>query len=443
MRGETFKILAGMLALRQFTGAELADATGVNPHTVNSWIRRKASEGKFVVEEGREHGGKGRPRIIWAVREEDVEDLRREVADLSSMPQTQREISTEDEAAEAFADTDVRDGIRYHMRRVARAESQAERGKELDKAHHWYQHERERLQDWIDAGFVCPEDVSSEVTELGQWLEGLTVSVDKLLGLDRKLRGVEAFADWLERAISAWFAPDGPLFDAFAPLSFRLSDDGNRRQSLTSNLMILLETAENVATVPRERLLCALLMVLPRLTDPEAYRALCDVFARVGHDALGEAIQHRMENVHDIARQRKFIYQTLAGLEQHTPLLRNRIIGAWVDGLLTHRLYSPLYIVLLLLCLEHRPQADPSRLMVDKIEELDLLRMGINESSEEWLAVNQEVQHLTGYLEGHAERLLSLAQDAQERAARSVTDMTFELADQFTLLFAPSAFATR
>ena len=40
MSGETFKILAGMLALERFTGAELAEATEVNPHTVNSWLQR-------------------------------------------------------------------------------------------------------------------------------------------------------------------------------------------------------------------------------------------------------------------------------------------------------------------------------------------------------------------------------------------------------------------
>ncbi|WP_108880720.1 hypothetical protein [Anderseniella sp. Alg231-50] len=193
MSGEKFKIIAGMLALQRFTGAELAEASGVNPHTVNSWLRRKARDGKFICEESRQAIKKGRPRIVWKVREEHLEMLRDEIAILSAMPHTQREASTQEEAAAAFEDNEIRDGIRYHLKRAAKAEDASERERELKKASLWYRHEKERLLDWINMGFNCPDDIREDMIELRQVLQGLSVNVDKL-GLDHKFRRAEGFA---------------------------------------------------------------------------------------------------------------------------------------------------------------------------------------------------------------------------------------------------------
>ncbi len=170
-----------------------------------------------------------------------------------------------------------------------------------------------------------------------------------------------------------------------------------------------METAENVATLPRDQLLCALLIVIPRLREPEAFQSICDVFDEIGYDALAAAIEYRMANTRDAKRQKAFIYQALAGLNQYPALLRNHRIGSWVDSLFTHRLYSPLHIVPLLGCLEHRPHSDPERISTEKISDLKHAKDLIATNDESWQRAIDGFEHATEAIKTDTDKLIERA----------------------------------
>lgn len=434
--GEQFTIMAGALALTQFTARELREATEVNPYTVNSWIQRNAKAGRYVEkapDQPTRYGGRGRPPIVYRLRQADIEDLRAQVAQLSAMADAQGDVFTAEEAEEAFADTEIRDTIEYYLRQATRSEDRSERTALLGKAHDLHVHETERLQEWADAGHAVPIILTRKLKDCSKHLKGLEIYVDQI-GFDRKLRSIDDFADWLARGIDNWCAPTGIQPAGFSPLNFAIPDSGDRRTSLADNLMVLLETAEHVGTVPRDHLLSALLMALPRVSEADAYQAICDAFRASGHDAIGHALENRLRYAHDDLCLHRFIHHSLTGLMEYPELLQNPRIGAWVRGLLANRFDPGGAIVRILMCLE-RLNSGYQRIIGERQSEIERVIARIDTPDDNWRKVNSGIEARQNAQREAAERYL---QELSLRTAGERDEATSGMVGTFLGFFAPT-----
>ncbi|MDW3224704.1 MAG: hypothetical protein R8G34_17790 [Paracoccaceae bacterium] len=440
MSGETYKILAGMLALEEFTGAQLAKATGVNPHTVNSWLRRSSNKGRYVVSLGTNSPSRGRPRKIWRLRDEEADAIRQELGALAGLPQTERELSDAESARRAFEDPDIRRDIHYHLSQAERAEFKEERDHALKKAFEWYDFETQRLKEWTDSGYVPPEAVAEEMARLNRQIAGMKISVEKLGSI--AMRGVDGFADWFEEAIEHWFSDEAARQKAFHPLVPTQSENDNPREDLHDTLWIILETAEECSIIRQDYLICGLLMAMARIENANAYLVIADVFCKLGYDTVGRALHARLNAAHGNERTQRFMHQALIGLAEDPAMLQDSIIGNWVDSLMSHRLYNPFLCLSLLQCLERRDQVDLMRLAREKRYELRQLRQIIEGNSDAWDQINRGISRDQGEFTLQIDRMLSLGNALQETgmsefAAAFEQPKSNALADRFKAFFAP------
>lgn len=400
MSGETYKLLAGILALEEFTNAQLAEATGVNPHTVNSWLRRSNKAGRYVADGGtHDSAARGRPRKIWQLREEDAEDIRRELASLAGLPQTERDLSDTDDAQQAFEDPDIRSDIYHHISRAEQAVSEIEREGALAKAQKWYDFETERLGAWEASGYTPPREVAEEMSRLQRRIQGLRFHMERLGNM--AFRGVDGFAEWFEEAIDRWFDDDTPSDRAFDPLITVGFDAQHKQQGLQSALHIILATSEECSIISQDYLICGLIMAMARVRSSEAYMAIADVLEDLGYEIVGDALNVRLKAAHDNDSTHRFIHQALVGLAENPAMLQNQTIGAWADGLLSHRLYKSHLCLSLLQCLDRREQVDIRRLAREKHAELTSLRHAIVNEAEVWRDMNR------GLARNHEEEVLT------------------------------------
>ena len=404
MKAERFRILAGILALRRFTAAELAAATGVNGNTIGSALRRQTSLGRFLQDTGETLRTKsGRPQKIWCIREDKLAEARALFDEVSGPALTRGEAA--EAAAAAFADRDTRLMIRRHLLLASKARDPETRHEELEEAQDWLEHERERLADWTGEGFAIPDHVAAEMEELEAWFAGFDLNVDRL-GFERHSWDPSHMTDWLTTGLERWFSPmAGPSLDAFHPLRLAPSADVGQERALVSQLLTVLKTADRLATVPLDWLLLALLMALPRLHDRRARNVVCDVLEQIGFDRVGRALQDHTEKAHNTPGMRRTVLHVLFALIDFPALLQNPTVLAWFTKLRVSKLWSEDHVGVYIRALEHLPDGDTMREVREREDDLRRWLDRLQHSDENWGRLTDGINDI-GAISGRIRRLL-------------------------------------
>lgn len=389
---ETYRLLAGVISLKEFTSADLADATGVNPSTTKSWLQRSAGGKRYVFRAGQNKNrtGRGRPAVLWKVREEFADSIRDEIGRLSSMAEVSRALTSQEEADKAYADEGFRESIRFHLFQAERAESEDARKTAIEKAQKWFDFELDRLVPWRDLGFEIPKDVRKEIANLHFRLVGLSRRVDALQNI--AFDGLLEMASFLHESIEKWCAMGGRDCSAFAPLSFEPNEDDDIRHSLAEVLNVILQTAEQVTKVKQSQVLCALLVVLARIQPRAAHGAICDVLDREGHEKLGRALISETQELMTGSETTNLLHQMLVGLREYPRLLSNDSIGMWVDGLQIKNIYDYRLVAAVLYCLERRPAAAFATVARERSDQFVRLVQDIGGGGADWSRMNDGVK---------------------------------------------------
>jgi predicted ArsR family transcriptional regulator len=85
---ERIKVLAAALALREFTADDIAELTGVKPHTVRNVLNRSPDVVRRLP--SKSPGRRGRPTTGWATS--DTQAVRELTADLAQLRQMTRHL---------------------------------------------------------------------------------------------------------------------------------------------------------------------------------------------------------------------------------------------------------------------------------------------------------------------------------------------------------------
>ena len=388
---ETYRLLAGIISLKQFTSADLAETTGVNPSTTKSWLQRNDGAGRYVFKAGNVKGkrGRGRPPVLWQVREEVVGDIRTEIANLSQMTEVSRGVTSAEEAAAAYEDADYREAVRYHLYQAERADSPEDRLRAIQKARKWFDFELDRLVPWRDQGFAIPDAVRKDIANLHFRLTGLSRNVDALQ--EKAYGGLLYLADYLHSAIERWCAASGEDREAFAPLSFDAPSSSVPRVALAEILNIILQTAEQVTKVRQAQVLVALTVVLARVRSRTARGAICDVLDREGHDKLGRALVTETQELPLSFETTVLLHQCLTGLREYSRLLSNDSIGLWVECLSIRDNYDRRLIAAVLYCLERRRHVALADFAESRVSQIEQLLADIAHAPKDWDAMNRGI----------------------------------------------------
>ncbi|MEX0369694.1 MAG: hypothetical protein AB3N09_03630 [Tateyamaria sp.] len=388
---ETYRLLAGIISLKQFTSADLAETTGVNPSTAKSWLQRNDGAGRYVFKAGNVKGkrGRGRPPVLWQVREEVIGDIRDEIANLSQMAEVTRGVTSAEEAAAAYADTDYREAVRYHLFQAERADSPEDRQRAIQKARKWFDFELDRLVPWRDQGFDVPDTVRKEIANLHYRLTGLSRQVDALQMI--AYGGLLHLADYLHVAIEKWCAASGEDREAFAPLQFDAPSSNVPRVALAEILNTILQTAEQVTKVRQGQVLVALTVVLARVKSRTAYGAICDVLDREGHEKLGRALVTETQELPLSFDTTVLLHQCLTGLRAYPRLLSNDGVGLWVECLPIRDNYDRRLIAAALYCLERRTHVAIATFAEDRAGQIDQMLDDVARDPGDWEAMNRQI----------------------------------------------------
>ncbi|MEL6885317.1 MAG: hypothetical protein AAFP87_12470 [Pseudomonadota bacterium] len=389
---ETYRLLAGIISLKEFTSADLADATGVNPSTTKSWLQRSAGGKRYVFRAGQNKNrtGRGRPAVLWKVREEVVDSIRDEIGRLSNMAEVSRALTSQEEADKAYADEEFRESVRFHLFQAEKAESEEARKAAIEQAQKWFDFELDRLVPWRDLGFEIPKDVRKEIANLHFRMVGLSRRVDALQNI--AFDGLFEMAGFLHKAIEKWCAMGGKDGSAFEPLSFEPSEDDDIRHSLEEVLNVILQTAEQVTKVKQSQVLCALLVVLARIKPRAAHGAICDVLDREGHEKLGRALIRETQELMAGSETAQLLHQMLVGIREYPRLLSNNSIGMWVDGLQIKNIYDYRLAPAVLYCLERRPAAAFATVARERRDQFARLVQDIEGDGTDWARMNDGVK---------------------------------------------------
>jgi hypothetical protein len=324
VNAEQYKIIASAIVLDNFTVRDLSEHSEVKVSTVKAWLNR--NKGQRVEVTGQlevSSPGGGRRQQIWRVKESARGELLSLVDRFSSA--LRKDLVTAEEARAAFEDPEARIRVRTHLLTAARTDDEDRRAQELQRAKKWLAHQEKVFKAWAANGYEPPPALNDEVASLRNQTKAFDLGVDRL-GNTVQLRSLSSAAAWLSAGFEAWFAADHPKAEApFAPLGL------SRNERPAKQITTIIGMCEEVARIPADRLVVALLICLGRMKAGAARRAVCDTLLIIDIPWIVRALHSQLDDAQSSFETRRAIVHIMAGLRNFPRLVYDGMLGGWFE----------------------------------------------------------------------------------------------------------------
>ena len=236
--------------------------------------------------------------------------------------------------------------------------------------------EHERLGDFETAGFQVPPSVSDGLSDLASWIAAFDLGTHAL-GTDERYWSVAYVADWLTEGTETWLGGGQAAGKALEPLQLAPPADRPPVETLSTQLIVILENLERTARIPQYVLLFGLLLALARVETTRARAAICATLDGIGIQRVGETLKEYSTRSLDGMQSRDFMLQILEAFNKFPPLLMDRSAADWLTSLALRQGWcyelAPFYIEQLdrVTAGDHRQAVDLARAIRDRERDLE------------------------------------------------------------------------
>lgn len=287
MKLEQYKILAIIRVRDGLTAREIAEETGVNLNTVNTWLKRHADS--LVERAGVRQTRGGKAPIVWALRAAAREEADR-LLDAGRAQHLKTLIDPEETRA-AYRDSYRRAMVAHCVDYAAEAEDPEIRARFIEEARSWLAREEKRIAHFSKSTEPVPKEVKDELADLQERIAALGLGIDRLRNEDA-LRVLESARQWIAETVDRWVKAAPGDETAFLPLTPVQVADIEDKAAL---LRAVLRMSWRVARVSQDLMLVAALAALSHPLHPESRKIICQVLRNDIPDAqLGSALDDQL-----------------------------------------------------------------------------------------------------------------------------------------------------
>lgn len=326
MKLEQYKVLATIRVRGGLTAREIAEETGVNLNTVNTWLKRHA--GSLVDRAGVRQTRAGKAPIVWTLRAEARADADRLLD--TGRYQHLRTLIEPEEAREAYSDTNRRSMVSHCVECAAEAEDSPIRERYRSEARSWLAREEKRIAHFATSGEPVPESVKVELADLHERIEALGLGIDRLRG-EGDLRSLQTARNWIARTVDHWVKAATDDDEAFLPLTPNREAGPVDKAALLS---ALLRTSWHIARVGKDTMLVAALAALSHPLHPESRKIITRVLrTEIGDEELGAALHEQLNP--RVRPQRSLATEFIAvfvALDRSERFLDQPYVKAWFES---------------------------------------------------------------------------------------------------------------
>lgn len=326
MKLEQYKILATIRVRDNLTAREIAEETGVNLNTVNTWLKRHA--GTLVDRAGKRPVSGSKAPTIWVLRNDARVEADR-LLDAGRDRHLQNLIDPE-EARAAYRDSYRRSMVAHCVEYAAEAEDPKIREQYIVEARSWLEREEKRIAHFKKSGEPLPGAIRDELFDLGERIAAFGLGIDRLRG-ESDLRSLKSARSWVARTVDRWVKA-APYDDAaFFPLT---PGSGSERVDAAFMLRAVLRMSWHVARVGKDLMLVAALSALSHPLDPESRKIITRVLrTEIGDEELGAALHEQLSP--RLRPQRSLATEFIAvfvALDRSERFLNQPCVKAWFES---------------------------------------------------------------------------------------------------------------